>query len=150
VTGGGWDWVLCLSPPDLISLSLAPLHTQQRQQRQQRTETARTPNTIPIILPMLNWEPGDEEKEVYLSGWLNSQEKESTSRQKASLISALEAFFGSMLDRRLLESVALGEADSVALSALLSRLVSVTLLFSSTFSRVLFTASSMTGEALVS
>ena len=144
--------MLCLSPPDLISLSLAPLHTQQTQQRQQRTETARIPNTIPIILPMLNWEfePGDEEKEVYLSGWLNSQEKESTSRQKASLISALEAFFGSMLDRRLLESVALGEADSVALSALLSRLVSVTSLFSSIFSRVLFTASSMTGEALVS
>ena len=101
---------------------------------------------------MLNWEfePGDEEKEVYLSGWLNSQEKESTSRQKASLISALEAFFGSMEDRRLLESVALGEADSVALSALVSRLVSVTFFSPSVFSRVLLTASSMTGEGLVS
>ena len=99
---------------------------------------------------MLNWEPGDEEKEVYLSGWLNSQEKESTSRQKASLISALEAFFGSMEDRRLLESVALGEAESVAFSAFVSRLVSVRLSVSSVFSRVLLTASSMTGEGLVS
>ena len=54
-----------------------------------------------------------------------------------------------MEDRRLLESVALGEAESVAFSGLVSRLVSVTLLFS-VFSRVLLTASSMTGEGLVS
>ena len=54
-----------------------------------------------------------------------------------------------MEDRRLLESVALGEADSVALSGLESRLVSGTF-FSSVFSRVLLTASSMTGEGLVS
>ena len=112
-------------------------------------KTKRSPNTIPIILPMLilEFDPGDEE--VYLSGWLNSQENESTSRQYASLMSALEALLGSMEDRRLLESVALGEAESVAFSGLVSRLVSVTLLFSF-FSRVLLTASSMTGEGLES
>ena len=66
------------------------------------------------------------------------------------MISALEAFFGSMEDRRLLERVALGEAESVAFSGLVSRLVSVTLLAPSVFSRVLFTASRMMGEGLVS
>ena len=52
-----------------------------------------------------------------------------------------------MLERRLLESVTLGEAERVALSALVSRSTS---LLSSIFSRVLLTASRMAGEGLVS
>jgi len=66
-------------------------------------------------------------------------------------MSALEALLGSMEDRRLLERVTLGEAESVALSALVSRLVSVSVSFLvSRFSKVLLTASRMTGDGLVS
>ena len=55
-----------------------------------------------------------------------------------------------MEDRRLLESVALGEVDRVAFSGLVSRLVVSVTFFSSVFSRVLLTASSMMVEGLVS
>ena len=139
-------WLFCLSfdPNTPFSLFLAPLHTQHKQHKQHKMEMARTPTTIPMMLPVPEFDP-----EVYLclSGWANSQENESTSRQKASLISAFEAFLGSIVERRLFVRVALGEADRVELSAFVSRLISFS---SSIFSRVLLTASRMTGEGLVS
>ena len=46
-----------------------------------------------------------------LFGSANSQLKESTSLQKASVISALVAVSGSIEDRRLFSSVTLGEAE---------------------------------------
>ena len=128
----------------LLNLSLAPLQTKQAQHTQQITLTANTPMIIPIILPMLI---EDEELE-YLSGCPNSQLKESTSRQKASLISCCEAFLVSMEDRRLLAKVTLGEADSVALSDLLASSTATSL--PSNESRVLLTASKTTGDGLVS
>jgi len=146
-------WLFCLSSEfnTPLSLSLAPLHTQHTQHKQQIVKKAMTPTTIPIILPTLREFDSEPLVLLYLSGLLNSQENESTSRQKASLMSALEALLGSMEDRRLLERVTLGEAESVALSALVSRLVSVSVSFLvSRFSKVLLTASRMTGDGLVS
>merc|ERR1719300_2058458 len=86
-----------------------------------------------------------------LSGFPNSQLKESMSRQNASLSSSGVAFLASIEDKRLLDKVTFGEAERVALSGLEGSSISTSVTFlSPRLSRVLFTASRTTDDGFES
>jgi len=157
-----WPWSEDLNALD--SLSLAPLNAQQIQQTQQRAKNMRIATTVPMMDPTPDPRP-PELVGLYVCFWgsANSKLKESTSLQKASFISFSDASFGSIEARRLLLSVSFGAIERVVLSAarvatsvpftVVSPIIAAAesvLLFSAILSRVLLTASRMTGDGLVS
>jgi len=139
----------------LESLSLAPLNAQQMQQTQQRPKTMRTAMTVPIVDPTLEPPGLVGLKFCCLWGSANSKLKESISLQKASLSSASDVSFGSSEVRRLLLSASSGSWEIASVSLALTDVSPIrsseeVLLFSAILSRVLLTASRITGEGFVS